>query len=424
MFFTTIKYKHTKKMKTKNLLVSFCTLALVLMLAVNVSAFATPGTGTLVQNYDVTIDGIDTNTQPNISVIAGEEIIVKLYFEAANHDTDVTVELEINGEKVKTHAISESFDVETGEAYKKVLSIMVPYELKDKVSDKVTLDIEVDGKDYKSVLPTITLNVQRPSYNAVVKSITTPSSIDAGETFPIELVLKNRGYNDLDDIYVSARIVGLGVSQGPKWFGDLFAIENYSASHHHDKEDTVVGTMYLNVPFSTQEGIYTLEIIVDSDNSRTVEQRTIVIGNSLPNTVIPTTTKQTVAVNEEAKYELMLVNPTNNVMVYTILTSSNAGLTTSASQTIVAVEAGSSKVVTISATAQKEGTQTFDVTVLSNNQLVDSVTLTLETDGNNSNPIIVLTIVLAIIFLVLLVVLIVLLGKRPEKTEDFGESYY
>ncbi|MEA3414351.1 MAG: hypothetical protein U9Q99_02395 [Nanoarchaeota archaeon] len=409
-------------MKTKNLLVSLCTLALVLMLAVTVSAADIVNNAT----YKVTVNGMDAYPIPhgsgNVSVIAGEEIIVKVYFDALNDDTDVTVELEIDGEKVKTHSISENFDVEKNMKYKKVLSIKVPYELKDQISDSVTLEIEVDGKDHKSDLAAITLNVQRPSYNAMIKSITTPSSIQAGESFPIELVLKNRGYNNLDDIYVSTRIVGLNVFQGPKWFGDLVAVEN--CTQCDNEEDTVAGTMYLNVPYSVQEGIYTLEVIVDSDDSRTVELRTIVIGNSLPNTAIPTTTKQTVAVGEDAVYELMLVNPTNNVMVYTIITGSNSALTSSASQSIVAVEAGSSKVITITANAEKEGTQTFDVTILSNNQLIDTVTLELEADGNKSNPIVILTVILAIIFLVLLVVLIVLLGKKPEKTEDFGESYY
>ena len=40
------------------------------------------------------------------------------------------------------------------------------------------------------------------------------------------------------------------------------------------------------------------------------------------------------------------------------------------------------------------------------------------------NAAVVLTIILAIIFIVLLIVLIVLLTRKPEKTEDFGESYY
>jgi len=41
-----------------------------------------------------------------------------------------------------------------------------------------------------------------------------------------------------------------------------------------------------------------------------------------------------------------------------------------------------------------------------------------------ANPVVVLTVVLAIIFVVLLIVLLVLIGKKPEKSEEFGESYY
>jgi preprotein translocase subunit SecG len=48
----------------------------------------------------------------------------------------------------------------------------------------------------------------------------------------------------------------------------------------------------------------------------------------------------------------------------------------------------------------------------------------LKAEGKAVNPIVVLTVVLAIIFLVLLVVLIVLIGRKPQKSEEYGESYY
>ena len=66
----------------------------------------------------------------------------------------------------------------------------------------------------------------------------------------------------------------------------------------------------------------------------------------------------------------------------------------------------------------------FDVNVFSSEKLLEKVTLKLNAEGKAVNPIVVLTVVLAIIFLVLLVVLIVLIGRKPQKTEEFGESYY
>ncbi len=414
-----------EKKKTKNLMVSFCTLVFALFLVASVSAFTQVSANTttdLVNTYDVTVEGIDAYAN-TASVIAGETVTVKVYFDTLVDDTDVTVEVEIEGSKVDTRTISEVFDVETGKSYRKVLSIKVPFELKDEVSDEVTLSIEIDGKDYKTNLADTTLRVQRPSYNPVIKSITVPSSIEAGETFPIEIVLKNMGYNELDDVFVTAKIIGLGVSQGPKWFGDIVTLDNHS--YHHDHEDTVVGNLYLEVPYPVKEGIYTLEVTVDNDDVRTTEVRQIVIENDFENNVLVTSsTERNVAQGQEAVYEFLIVNPTNNVKIYKIVSESTNDVSSTPSQTIIAVPAGSSKTVKVVATSNEEGLHNFNVNIFSNEELVNTVTFSMDVEESQDNPIVILTIALAIIFLVLLVILIVVLGKKPEKTEDFGESYY
>jgi len=407
-------------MKTKNLMVSICTLVLAVFVV------ATAAAELVNDNYDVTIDGIlavENGINTNVvSVVAGEMLTVKVYFTANMTDTDVTIEAELEGEKVETSAITTVFDVEAGKTYRKVLTLEVPFELKDDLSNDLTLDIEIDGKNYETTLNTIVLNVQRPSYNPVVKSITTPSSIDAGETFPVEIVLKNMGYNDLEDVYVSANIVGLDAFQGPKWFGDLVSLE--SCDEDCDLEDTVAGKLYLEVPYNAADGIYTLEVTVVNDDVETTELREIVITNDFSNNVVSVNTKKTVAKGEDAAYEILIVNPTNNVKVYRIVSESTEGFSSTPVETIVAVPAGSSKIVKVIASSDEEGSYIFDVNILSNEELVNTVTFELEVEGKQASSIVVLTIVLAIIFLVLLVVLIVLLGRKPEKSEEFGESYY
>jgi len=120
----------------------------------------------------------------------------------------------------------------------------------------------------------------------------------------------------------------------------------------------------------------------------------------------------------------LLVNPTDNVKVYKILTEPVDGLFTKVSSTIVAVPAGSSATVTIIANANEKGNYQFDVSVLSGDELLETVTYDLSAEGKTANTTVILTVILAIIFLVLVVVLIVLIGRKPQKTEDFGESYY
>ncbi|MDP3966297.1 MAG: hypothetical protein Q8Q04_02075 [archaeon] len=417
-------------MNKKNLVFTFCAFALALFLVATVSA------GELASSYQVTVDGTlvsavgsypgydkTATTSPKVAVVAGEEFTLKVYFTSAVYDTDVTVKATVEGEKVEFDAETSVFDVETASQYRKVLVMKVPYELKDELSDELTLSIEIDGKGHKTTIPDITLKVQRPSYNVDIKSVTTPSTLSAGEEFPVEVVLKNVGYNDLDDVYVSAAISELGVVQGPKWFGDLVSLEDCD-DDDCDNEDTVVGTLYLRIPYDVTPGVYDLQVLVQNDDVKIVKTARIVVSNNYVDNIIVTTMSQNVAVGEEASYSLLIVNPTDNVKIYRIVTDGNV---LSASQSVVAVPAGSSATVDVTGSSDKPGKFTYSVNVFDGNTLVKTIPLELNVEGNaSSNTIVVLTIVLAIIFLVLLVVLIVLLSRKPEKstTEDFGESYY
>jgi len=410
------------KMNAKNILVSFLTIVSVLFLVTTVSAYTVDGD--LASDITVKANGmyIDNNV---VSVIAGETITVKVWFTSDVDDSDVTVEAEIEGEKVDFKDITESFDVEDGSRYRKALTLEVPYELKDEVSDIITLNIEIDGKEYKTEIEDIELRVQRPSYNADIKSITVSNSVEAGETFPVDIVLKNVGYNDLDDLYVSVSISALNIEK-TAYFGDLVALEDYCNECNDDDEDTVSGRLYLKVPFDANAGIYMLEVEVTNDDTINSVVKQIIVENDFSEYVIVSASRKTVAVGENAEYDLLIVNPTNKLKVYRVITESSGSLSSNTNEAVVAVPAGSSKTVTITANADTEGEYNFNVNVLSGEELVSTVILTANVEGKSqiTSPIIVLTIILAIVFLVLLVVLIVLITKKPEKTEEFGESYY
>jgi hypothetical protein len=273
----------------------------------------------------------------------------------------------------------------------------------------------------------ITLKVQRPSYDASIKSITLPNSISAGQTVPVDFVLKNIGYNNLDDVYVDVSIPELGISQGPMWVGDLVNIKN--CSDDCDNEDTVSGRIYLTIPYGVEAGIYSLKLVVSNDDTESTQTKQIYIQNELSNEVITLTTQANAKIGEEVQFTILLVNPTDNVKVYSIVTEPLTGVSVSLDQSVVAVSAGSSKTITITAKATAEGAQTFSVNVLSNNKVIDTVKYSLnvanEKTSATTSSTLILTIVLAVVFLVLLVVLIVLLARKPAKSEEIGsESYY
>lgn len=426
------------KMNTKKLLVSICTIAIALFLVATVSAcvpavpctptstlecnccptdpIGTVTTSDIADCVIIEVDGINILNNP--SVIAGETIVVKIMFTAMEDVSNVRVKAEIEGDKASVNAVSTSFDVEAGRTYKKTLSLEVPFELKDATSGLMTLNVRIWNGDYETEFEDILITVQRPSYNPVVKSIGTSQSVNAGETFPVDIVLKNLGYNDLEDIYVTVGIPALGI-ESKAYFGDLVSIETSD-----DEDDTVSGRLFLKVPYTAEAGVYTLEVQVKNDDVTSKFARQVVIENELSENVIVMTSGKRVAVGENAEYSLLLINPTDSLRVYKIVAESSGDLSSNVESTYVAVPAGSSKTVTITASAKTEGDYNFKVNVLSADKLVSQVPLNLKVEGKSVNPIVVLTVVLAIIFLVLLVVLIVLIGKKPQKTEEFGESYY
>ncbi|MBW2977846.1 hypothetical protein KY331_03300, partial [Candidatus Woesearchaeota archaeon] len=326
--------------------------------------------GEITEDYSVKVDGIDAYAN-TVSVVAGETIAVKVWFTSANCDTDVVIEAELEGDKVDAEASTSPFDVEfngeEGYAYRKTLTLDVPYELKDQRSDFVTLDIEIDGKDHKTVLDEITLRVQRPSYNVDIKSVVVSQTVEAGETFPVDLVLKNIGYNDLEDLYVTVSIPSLGI-QKSGYFGDIVALECCEDEDEcgdvcpydccdEDDEDTTSGRLYLKVPYDVAAGIYTLEVEVTNDDTTSKEITDITVKNDFEKNVF------------KSGNSIWIVNPTDNVVGYRIIPEAPA----SVSESIVFVPAGASKTVAVSPNA--EGEYTFTVNVFSmNGELIETIT--------------------------------------------------
>ena len=405
------------KMNTKNPLVSFCTLAIVLFITSTVSAC------NIAQINSVEVNGVDVSNG-NIAVNAGDTISVKVVFTALEDASNVKLRVEMLGNKLDAGQESAFFDVENGSKYVKYLSLTVPYTLEDQLSDDMRLEIKLWNGDYKTEWNNhseFVLRVQRPSYKADIMSISTSQKVEAGDLFPVEVVLKNTGYDRLNDMYVTVKIPALNIERG-SYFGDI-------ASENSDNDDYVRGKFYLRIPYDAVEGIYTIEAKAENSDLTTSATQKIVVSNDLPKDVVVKNLKATAKVDQDATYTLFLVNPTNKLKVFKITTDNDCKIcdvSSSVDKSLVAVPAGLSKEVTITASASEEGEHSFNVNVYSGDKLESTTRFSLVTEGTSraNNTIAVLTIILAVIFLVLLVVLIVLIGKKPKKTEDLGESYY
>ena len=400
LFSTENKFKKKYQMNMKKILVSFSAIVSLLLLVMTVSA-ATLGTIDRVE-----VDGLNWDDSP--AIVAGDTISVRVEFTSDENASDITVEVELETDKEDVEAQTRVFDVEAENKYVKILNLEVPFDLRDELSDFVTLTVKISGDGLKTT-EFRELRVQRIAYNTNIMSISTKSSIDAGETFSVDVVLKNVGYNDLDDLFVTASIPALNLER-VVYFGYLVAVEcdddadpedNYGViierKCNEDDEDTVRGRILLEVPYNAESGVYTLE--VEARNSDVIINRAkqIFIENAVPETVI------------KSGNSLIVVNPTNTLKVYSIVPESPATV----SDSVIVVPAGSSRQVTVSSNSAGS----FSVSVLSGNEVVSIVQFTslVSEEDNSATGIVVLTVILAISFLVLLIVLIALLTKKPNK---------
>ncbi len=415
--------KKNVKMNTKRNLVSFLLIASVLFLTSAVSALPLASEGTVKVNDVVVVDNIATShlTNADISVIGGETITVKVQFTAASLDqscdehidsgcslvnstSDVKLKLELEGEDVDVIAVSDRFDVIAGKTYVKTMTIKVPTDLKDSLIDEtLSLNVKIYNSEFETEINEIPLTLQRVSYDVAIKSVITSNSVEAGQLVPVDIVLKNVGFNDLSDLYVTVRVPELNL-QKSAYFGDLVSLEESCDDDCCSEQETVTGRLYLEIPYTVKAGIYTLEVKAENEDVKTTLSGDLVIGNAVPDLAM------------KSGNELVLLNPTNQLRVYTVKYEGT--------ETAVIVPAASSKSVTIKTPAT--GEYNFDATVFAGNELLSTVNFSGKASAATqlTSPVMVLTIILAIVFLVLLVVLVVLITKKPQKTEEFGESYY
>lgn len=396
--FSAIK-KMNKKMDAKKILVSLFAIASILLLAASATAVITNDAiikvdDVIVATYNGAVTLVDS-----ASVIAGETATVKVEFTALANASNVKLRAELEGIEGSVTAVTPLFDVEAGKTYVKTLTIKVPSVDKDSVNEVMTLNLRLWNSGSETEVSNLLVNVQREAYTAKVVSVNVDSSLKAGENFPVEVVVRNTGYNDLEDVYVTVKIDALGIAK-TVYFGNIVNVDNVDSSN--DLFDTVRGIVSLTLPFDVKEGKYNLEVVIKNDDSAPVTQsQEVFVANGFPEEVI------------KVANGLLLVNPSNELRMYKIVTPS--------SETIESVQAGTSKTVSVNATSTE-----YTVTVLRLNGEVVG-TFTFESTGQqlivNGSPVVVLTAILAVVFLILVVVLVVLMTKKPKKSED-SESYY
>ncbi len=403
-------------MKAKNLIGFVAAILAFVFVLPAVSAFATI-------DY-VLVDGTRLTTGgSNLAVFAGETLDLDVVFTSNANDTDVRVTARILGEP-GIFETTERFDVLAGRSYSKSLTLDLPSNIDP--DERFVLLVNVESNSQSAAPMSANLEIQRTSYTLEVLSVEADSKVEAGKTYALDVVVKNRGRQESEDTFVQASIPELGISKRI-FLGDLAAVDEGGANLP-DKFDSKEGRILLSIPANAKPGLYTVEVeAFNDDTETTVPRRVEIVGSGSASSVISSLVTKNFAVSEEATYSFSIVNSGDTIKVYTLTAEADEGLTVDLEETAVAVPAGSAKQVKLTAVASEKGAYNFKVGVFAaDGTLVQEQKFVANVEGRavGGNAVVVLTIVLAIIFVVLLVVLIVLLTRKPEKSENFGESYY
>lgn len=399
-------------MKSYKLLIPFFAV-LTLMLVSFVSA------ADLASSVKTQFDGVElTSGVEMVGELSSNRVPVEVEFVAAKDASNVKVSVTISGLRKDIEVSTDRFDVLAGKTYKKALAVELPSFL-DELYQDFTLYVEIiDATDKTEESYSVTM--QRNSYELGVLSADFNTQISAGELFPINVVLKNVGYNRLDDVYVMASIPELGVNTRA-YVGDLLE-EEVSTS---DKEDSHSSVVYLKAPENAAAGVYKIQIRAYNRDAETIVTKLLTVKESSATMVSPTLKDLDLSAGEETTYELIVANNANEVRMFNLRSVSGRYLDVLV-PSAVTVGVNSYEVVPVTVKALKDaelGTYTFSIEV--DDKPVNFVANVVKTNSLTQTPMVTLTVILAIIFVVLLVVLVILMTtKKDRAVEEVETSYY
>lgn len=397
-----------KNMKRNVLLIPF-----VAVLTLLVATFASAGLAT---NIYTEFNGVTLGSNTVVGDV-DNVVPVRVTFDSIADEENVRVKVYMEGHRDDVSVRTDRFDIENGNTYTKLLSLRLPSDSND-LSEEYTLYVEIISKDDQTE-ETYTISMQRESYTFEVLSVDYSSKVVAGDVFPVSVVVKNVGYNRMDDTYVLVSIPALGVSTRG-YVGDLIPTEDYV--DYDDEEDSMYRTVYLKIPSSAISGVYDMEVEVYNSDAETTVTKLISIGSSVSSSVLAAVKNQDLMKGETVTYDMIIVNSADDIKVFNIKTISGDALIVSA-PAVVTVGPDASETVQISVTASSDaeiGTYTFSVDV-DGSQTVFGANIV---GTSVSTSVVALTVILVIIFVVLLAVLVILLTKKEKPIDEVETSYY
>lgn len=359
----------------------------------------------------------------DFSVSRGETLPVHITFTAVADVEDVQVSAEIKGYRKAINDETARFDVLAGRTYDKYLYLTVPADIGN---GDYTLNVEITSKNMKDTA-TFDLTVQRNSYTLEVLSIDTQSVIAAGKILTANVVVKNRGSHDAEDVYVKASVPELGVEKNV-YVGDLLSADTNYRDDAKEKQISLV------IPSNAKRGTYQLVVEAYNTESSVSKLKAFNVegaGTDLSTAIIPKEVSKEVEQGKTSTFEITLVNLAETEQSYSIdVTGVDSWAVAQVSPSIdVNLATESSQTVTVYLTpsvAAALGKHSFSVDVKSGNAVVGKVDFVADVVKEKAlNALTLSAIILAVVLAALIIALIMLKaqGGKESRTEE-EISYY
>ncbi|MEM3405884.1 MAG: hypothetical protein QW117_02860 [Candidatus Pacearchaeota archaeon] len=377
-------------------------------------------------NLDVTINDIVINgltIQPNDNVVyagfAGSTLPVTVHFTSNVDVSDARIKVWIGGEdEIKSRKIR----IVNGSTYSETLYIKIPSDIEPEEEYKLYVSIETQSG---YVEEQFNLKLQRESYDIKILDVDIEKTVEAGSLLPINIVIKNTGYEELEDLFVIVTSEELGIEK-KVYLYDLQSTDCLEDCEDYE-QDSIQKTINIKIPDKAKQGIYkiTIEVKNKEVTKKITKEIFVYGGRETLSFFVPIKSKE-ITINEIANYDLIIVNAAKKIAILQLETKKDENLEVDSEESVIVIPPETSKTIKFNVKAKEEGKYSFVVNIKENENVIKSVEFNANAiKGKRSiDNITMLTIILAIIFVILLIVLIVLLTKKPLIKENLEESYY
>jgi uncharacterized membrane protein len=362
------------------------------------------------------------------SIEKGEDVDVKVVFEGGTDvdRADIRVWFRASGSTVEDQ--TGMFDIHPGNTYTRTLYLKMPETVNSTLKVyTMHVEIEADNTLHGVTTADVSFDVQRLSDEISIKSVNIRSAcVSACSTVYADIVVKNTGNHDLEDVYVKASIEELGVS-GTAYIDLLVPYRT------HDESTSAQVTIPIQLPTNIQAGSYTLVIKAYNDNSEETVSQQFTLSGQQSGTVSITAqeTNQDVEKGKSVAYVIMVENKGATAQTFTLdATGLDEWASVELNPSSFTLASGESKLVNVYVTANEDAVSAehlFSVKVKYGSETKSVNLVANVTEGSIANLdlktiLMIVGIVLAVAIIILLIVL--LAQKSRTESDKPEESYY